>query len=106
MVSKSSNKINKTCPKPYLGAREWYPDNNRYPLSRLSIPLSVTIIRSKFSDNPDNIIFIIQVVFLPFHDLLGRFQWWDESAEWLHVFSFVNQHHSPIFKEDFMFNIW
>ena len=41
------------------------------------------------------------MVFLPFHDLLGSFQWWDESAEWLHVFSFVNQHHSPIFKEDF-----
>ena len=68
--------------------REWYPDNNRYPLSGLSVPLSVTIIRSKFSDNPDNIIFIIQVVFLPFHDLLGSFQWWDESVEWPHVFFF------------------
>ena len=70
------------------GSREWYPDNNRYPLSGLSVPLSVTIIRSKFSDNPDNIIFIIQVVFLPFHDLLGSFQWWDESVEWPHVFFF------------------
>ena len=71
-----------------IAVREWYPDNNRYPLSGLSVPLSVTIIRSKFSDNPDNIIFIIQVVFLPFHDLLGSFQWWDESVEWLHVFFF------------------